>query len=83
MSMPNALRIARSDPIPSDPPRFVVAGQAGTASGDVKMYEWHRKVGGDPSALVAILMPPAGGYETCRSTDRRRSGTSKQSVLLF
>jgi hypothetical protein len=44
MSHSLPLRIARSDPIASDPPRFVVAGQVGTASGDVKLYEWHREV---------------------------------------
>ena len=46
MSHSNSMRIARSDPIPSSPPRFVVAGQVGTASGDVKLYEWHQAVRG-------------------------------------
>lgn len=50
------LRIAKPDPISSDPPRFVVAGQAGTASGDVKLYEWHREV----SQSMCICSPQKG-----------------------
>ena len=44
MSLSISFRLTLSNPIPSDPPRFVVAGQTGSASGDVKMYEWHRAV---------------------------------------
>ena len=44
MSHANPLRIARCDPVASDLSRFVVAGQAGSSAGDVKMYEWHRQV---------------------------------------
>ena len=43
--MANPLRIALSDPHSESRPRFVVGGQAGAAaSGDVKLYEWHRSV---------------------------------------
>ena len=44
MSLSSVVRITLADPIPSEPPRFLVGGQVGSASGDVKMYEWHRSV---------------------------------------
>ena len=36
-------RIALPDPR-GDGARFVVAGQSGVGSGDVKLFQWHRKV---------------------------------------
>jgi hypothetical protein len=46
MALLNPLRIALSDPLSTsgENPRFVVANQAGTSSGDVKMYSWDREV---------------------------------------
>ncbi|WVR03585.1 hypothetical protein IAU60_000577 [Kwoniella sp. DSM 27419] len=39
-------RIALSDPLPSNPPRFVIGGQVSqTVSGDAKVYEWSRAEG--------------------------------------
>ncbi|ORX34788.1 hypothetical protein BD324DRAFT_593880 [Kockovaella imperatae] len=45
MALSGSFRATLAEPIPSDPPRFVVGGQTGSASGDVKMYEWHRTRG--------------------------------------
>ena len=44
MSLSSSYRVTLSEPVPSDPPRFVVGGQTGSTSGDVKMYEWQRAV---------------------------------------
>lgn len=43
--MSDIRRIALSDPLQGRPARFVVGGQASqSASGDVKLYEWHKEV---------------------------------------
>lgn len=44
VEMANPVRLALSDPRGSLPPRYVVAGQAGAASGDVRLFEWRRSV---------------------------------------
>ena len=50
--MANPFRIALSDPHLASRPRYLVGGQAGAASGDVKLYEWHRSVRRAPTGLV-------------------------------